>query len=194
MYICYWMLSGQVSCRYIDKVNSLIWQATLWNILNRVINGSFQDFIWQNNIVVLLIEVTNSLKNFICILCWRSIDLDFVETASKGCILQDGVTIFILSRCTNHCQFTTWKSWFQDISKTFRSLTITCATCTQDLMDFVEEEDNVSSFFNFIYQVLNIFFKATTILSTSFKTRDINGNNFFILDGCWNITIHNSLR
>ncbi len=44
-------------------------QATLKNILNRIIYCCFQNFIWQDDIVVLLIEITNSLKNFICILC-----------------------------------------------------------------------------------------------------------------------------
>ena len=62
----------------------------------------------------------------------------------------------------------------QDISKTFRPLTITCATSTKDLVNFVEEKDNISSFFDFVYQVLNIFFKATTVLSASFKSRNIN--------------------
>ena len=60
-------------------------------------------------------------------------------------------------------------------------------------MDFIKEEDNVAGFLDFIDQVLDIFFKATTILSTSFQTRNINRNNFLVLDGRWHITIDDSL-
>ena len=34
-------------------------------------------------------------------------------------------------------------------------------------VDFIEEEDNVSSFFDFVYQVLNVFFKATALNTTA---------------------------
>ena len=191
--ISYWMLCCQVSCCHVQKVNSLIWQATLWNVLYWKINRCFQDIIWQDNIVVFFIKITNTLKNLEGIFRRRSIDLNFVETTSKGSILQDSVTVFILSCCTNHCYFTTWKSRFQDISQTFRTLTIASASGTKNLMNFIEEEDNVASFFDFIYQVLNVFFKATTVLSTSFKCRNINWDDFFVLDSSWDITINDGL-
>ena len=60
-------------------------------------------------------------------------------------------------------------------------------------MDFIKEEDNVACFLDFIDQVLDIFFKATTILSTSFQTGNINRNNFLILDGRWHITVNDGL-
>ncbi|CIV76961.1 Protein of uncharacterised function (DUF3170) [Streptococcus pneumoniae] len=150
MHICYWMLSRQVSSCYIDKVNSLIWQATLRNVLNRIIHRCFQDFVWQDDIVVLLIEVTNSLKNFKSILCRRSIDLHFVETTSKSSILQDGVTVFVLSCCPNHCQFSTRESWLENIRKPFRTTVSTSATSTKNLVNFIKEEDNIPCFFHFI--------------------------------------------
>ena len=168
MDICYWMLGCQVSSCHIDQVNGLIRQATLWNVLDRIINRCFQNFIWQDDIVVFFIKITDSLKNLERIFSWWSIDLHFVKTTSKSRILQDGVTIFILSGCPNDCQFPTWKSRFDDICKTFRSLTITCATCTKDLMDFIKEENDISHRLDFLDQILNIFFKATTVLRTSF--------------------------
>ena len=193
IHISHWVLSSQVSRCHIDKVDSLIWQATLWNVLDREIYCCFQNIIWQDNIVVFFIKITNTLENLESIFSRRSINLNFVETTSKSSVLQDSVTVFILSCCTNHCQFTTWKSRFQDISKTFRSLTIASASGTKNLVDFIEEEDNISSFFDFIYQVLNVFFKATTVLRTSFKSRNIDWDDFFVLDSSWDITINDSL-
>ena len=193
IHISHWVLSSQVSRCHIDKVDSLIWQATLWNVLDREIYCCFQDIIWQDNIMVFFIKITDTLENLEGIFSRRSINLNFVETTSKSSVLQDSVTVFILSCCTNHCQFTTWKSRFQDISKTFRSLAIASASGTKNLVDFIEEEDNISSFFDFIYQVLNVFFKATTVLRTSFKSRNINWDDFFVLDSSWDITIYDGL-
>ena len=107
MYICHWVLCCQVSSCHIDQVDSLIWQATLWNILNRVINSRFQYFIWQDNIVVLLIKITDPLENLESIFSRWCINFYFVETTSKSSIFQNSVAIFILSCCPNHCQFTT---------------------------------------------------------------------------------------
>ena len=150
MNICYRMLSCQVSCRYIDKVNSLIWQAALRNVLDRIIHCCFQDFVWQDHIVMLLIEVTNPLKDFKSILCRRSIDLHFVETTSKSCIFQDGVTVFVLSCRSNNGQFTTRESWLENVRKPFRTTVSTSATSSENLVNFIKEEDNISCFFHFI--------------------------------------------
>ena len=107
MDICHWVLCCQVSSCHIDQVDGLIRQATLWNVLNRIINCCFQDFIWQDNIVVLLIQFADSLEDLESIFSRWSIDLDFVETTGKGSVLQDGVAVFVLSGCPNHGQFTT---------------------------------------------------------------------------------------
>ena len=107
IHISHWVLSSQVSSCYIDKVDSLIWQATLWNVLYREIYRCLQNIIWQDNIVVFFIKITDTLENLESIFSRRSIDLNFVETTSKSSVLQDSVTVFILSCCTNHCQFTT---------------------------------------------------------------------------------------
>ena len=107
VHICYWMLGCQVSSCHIDQVNRFIRQAPLWNVLDRIVNRCLQDFIWQNDIVMFFVKVTDSLENLESILCRRSIDLDFVETTSQSRILQDGVTVFILGRCPNYGQFPT---------------------------------------------------------------------------------------
>ena len=60
-------------------------------------------------------------------------------------------------------------------------------------MDFIKEENDISHRLDFLDQILNIFFKATTVLSPCFKTRNINGDDFFVLDGSWNVPVHNSL-
>ena len=60
-------------------------------------------------------------------------------------------------------------------------------------MDFIKEENNISHRLDFLNQVLDIFFEATTVLSTCFQTRNINRDNFFVLDGSWDITIYDSL-
>ncbi|EAO73749.1 hypothetical protein SAM_1264 [Streptococcus agalactiae CJB111] len=60
-------------------------------------------------------------------------------------------------------------------------------------MYFIKEENNISCFLNFFYDILNIFFKTTPILGASFKARDIYRNDFFIFDSSRDITIYNCL-
>ena len=60
-------------------------------------------------------------------------------------------------------------------------------------MDFIKEENDISHCLDFLNQVLDIFFEATTVLRTSLKTRNIDRDDFFVLDGSWDITVHNSL-
>ena len=49
-------------------VNRLVWQAPLWNILNRVVHSRFQYFIRQDDIVVLFIQVPNASKDLISLI------------------------------------------------------------------------------------------------------------------------------
>ncbi len=143
--------------------------------------------------MVFFIKITNTLKNLEGIFRRRSIDLNFVETTSKG---QDssrecyGIHLELLHQSL---LFHHVKSRFQDISQTFRNLDHRQCFRTKNLVNFIEEEDNVSSFFDFIYQVLNVFFKATTVLSTSFQAQMSMEMISLSSDSSWDITINDGL-
>ena len=188
-----WMLGCQVGSSHVDQVNRLVWQAPLWNILNRVVHSRFQHFIRQDDIVVLFIQIPNASKDLIGIFGRRSIDFDFIETTSQSCIFENGVSVLVLSSSPDNGQLPTRKRWLKNIRQALGPAVSASRSCSQDLMDFIKEEDNVAGFLDFIDQVLDIFFKATTILSTSFQTGNINRNNFLVLDCRWHITIDDSL-
>ena len=187
------MLRCQVSSSYIDKVDGFIRQGPLRDVLHGGIYGCFQNSIRQFDVVVSFVEWANPHENFESIFCRWSINLNFVKTTSQSCVFHDSIPIFILGRSTDNGQFATRQSWFQNISQALRPLSITCRTSPQDLVNFIEEEDDVTSRFNFFDEVLDIFFEGPTVLSARFQTRNIDGDNFFILNSCWYITINDSL-
>ena len=143
--------------------------------------------------MVLFVQVPNASKDLIGIFGRRCVDLDFIETTSQSSIFKDSIAILVLSGSPDNGQLTARKRWLKNIRQALRTAISSCATCSQNLMDFIKEEDNVASFLDFIDQVLDIFFKATTILGTSFQTGNINRNNFLVLDSRRHITINDSL-
>ena len=60
-------------------------------------------------------------------------------------------------------------------------------------MNFIEEEDNVPRLLDFINQLLHVLFEAATVLRTSFQARNVNADDFLILDWSWNITVDDGL-
>ena len=95
-----------MSCGHVNQVNRLVWQRPLWNILNGVIDRRVQDFIWQQDVVVLFIQLAQTLQDLKGrSLTWR-IDDHFVEPPGQGGIFQDGVPEFILRRRPNYRNLT----------------------------------------------------------------------------------------
>ena len=149
VHICYRMLSCQMSCRYINKVNSLIWQTTLRNVLDQIIHCCFQNFIWQDDIVVLLIEITNP---------WRILKVSSAEGALTFTSLKRRARAAFFKMVL---RYSSWvvapitvnsprESWFENIRKTFRTTFTSDWASAKDLVNFIKEEDNISCFFYFI--------------------------------------------
>ena len=163
------MLGRKVSRGHVDQIDGFVRQGALGNILNRVVDGSFEDAVRQDDVMVLFIQSSDSLENLERIFCAWSLDLNFIETSCQCCIFHDRIAILVLCRCTDDADLAARKGRLQNISQSLRTVAVTGRAGTQNLVNLIEEQDDIAGILDLFDEFLNVFFEASAILSTGFK-------------------------
>ena len=70
--------------------------------------------------------------------------------------------VFVKSGCAYDLNLTSCKGRFQDICRIHRAL---CAACTDKNVKFVDEQNDVTLFFNFFDNVFKTLFKVTSVFA-----------------------------
>ena len=122
-----------------------------------------------------------------------SVDRYFVEAAGQSGVLHDGVPVFVLGSGPDYGDFTSGQSRLQDVAHPLGAIAVTHAAGTEDLVDFVKEEDDIASVLDFLDQVLDVLLKGAPVLGPGFQAGDVDGNNFLVLDCFRHVPVDNCL-
>src|SRR5699024_5001669 len=97
---------------------------------------------------------------------------------------------FVQGGCTNGLQFTTSQHWFENrcgINGTF------CGTGTNQGVDLVNEQDNVTAGTDFFEYFFQAFFEVTTVTGTCNQRTQIQGVELLVFQRLWDVIAYNGL-
>ena len=139
------------------------------------------------NVVIIFVFLLNTFEDSNSFFhCWF-INLDRLHASFEGSIFFNDA-VFIESSSTNKLKFATSKGRFEDVSGIH--ITVSSRTSTYNFMNFVDKEDNILTFPDFLHEFLHAFFELTTNTSTLDKAHHIQTDNFFALEFMRHIPIN----
>ncbi len=116
------------------------------------------------------------------------INSDRLETTLQCRIFLNILAVFCKSCCANHLNFSAGKGRLQNIGSIHTAL---CITCTHQIMNFINEQDNISLLPNFINQAFNTALKLSAKLRACNQRCQIQQENFLLLQMCRHISVCN---
>ena len=122
------------------------------------------------NVVIIFVSFLDPFKNGNGFLYRWLIDLNRLHPTFQGGILFND-PVLIKSSSPNQLQFTTSEGRFKDISGIH--IAITGGTSSDNLMDFINEENDILTLTNFFHQFLHAFFKLASDPCTLNKANNI---------------------
>ena len=93
----------------------------------------------------------------------RLVYLNGLHTALQRSILLDD-TVFIESGCSDHLEFSASQSWFEDVPSVH--IAIASRACSDNFMDFINEENDILTRTNLINELLHSLLKLATDTSS----------------------------
>ena len=125
-----------------------------------------------------LIIWTQTFKDFNSLLCRWFFHCHRLESSFQCCIFFDIFTVFLQSSRSDKLNLASGKRRFQDIGRIQCSLR---STCSDDGMDFINEQQNSLMFFYFLDHILNAFLKFTSVFASRNHAGKIQHNKTLIL-------------
>ena len=175
----------------IDEVDGLIRQITVIDIADRKGDGCLQRCFVDQHLMVLLVLRYDALQDRIALLFTRFIDRHRLETTFERCILFDVPPVLIEGRRTDDLELTTGQGRLQDI----RRIECTLSTAsTDDGMQLIDKEQNLSVLHGFGDDALDALLKLTAVLRARDHAGDIERHDTLLQDGIRDITGDDTLR
>ena len=168
-----------IGASLVQKVNGLVRQESVGNIALRQHNTLPCDFRGNSNPMELCILGGNSLHDLASLFNGRLRNGHRLETALQCSILFDMLAVFVKGCCANHLNFATGQSGFQDVGGIHRTL---CITGANQIMNFVNHQNDVTAFLNFADQALHTAFKLAAELCASHQSRQIQQEYFLVTE------------
>ena len=112
---------------------------------------------------------------------------DTLETPVKSSILFNGLSELVDGGGTNALYLATCQGRFENVCcvKGPRS-----SPGTDDGMDFIDEENDLAVFFQFVYEASQPFFELSAVLCACHKRSHIQGNDAFVGNCMGDIALH----
>ena len=120
----------------------------------------------------------------------RFADQDGLEATGQGGIFFKVFLIFVDSRGADALQIATGQGRFEDVGRIHGTFD---GTSPDELMDFVDEEDDRVVLFDCVEDALDPFFKFTTVLGTGDDTGQIEGENALVQQAVGHIASDDAL-
>ena len=91
------------------------------------------------------------------------LNLNRLEAALQGRVLLNVLTVLVQGGCTDGLQFASSQHGLEDGGSVNRAL---CGTCTDEGVDLIDEQDDVTAGANFLQDLLQALFEVTAVART----------------------------
>lgn len=163
-------LHADAGRRFVHDVDGLVRQVAVGNVPRRQFDGCFDGFVSDAGLVEGFVAVAQAEEDSHGVVFRRFADQDGLEAAGQGGIFFKVFLIFVDSRGADALQIATGQGRFEDISRIHGAFD---GTSPDELMDFVDKEDDRVVLFNRVEDTFDPFFKFTTVLGTGDDTGQI---------------------
>ena len=127
--------------------------------------------------MVIFIASTHILQNLQRLFIRGWLHLNLLETALKGTVLLDGVTVFVEGSGTDALYSTSCQRRFQDVGGIHRT---SSRTGSNHRVYLVDEDDDFRILFQLLDKHLHALLKLSAILRTSYDSRHIERHQPFV--------------
>ena len=125
--------------------------------------SSFNGRICVLDVMVVFVFFLNSFEDGNRFLYRWFVHLNWLHTTLKCSILLDD-TIFVEGGCSDHLEFSASQSWFEDVPSVH--IAIASRACSDNFMDFINEENDILTRTNLINELLHSLLKLATDTSS----------------------------
>ena len=167
--------------RFVDQINRFIRQEAVGNITVAQLCCGNDSRVGNIDTVVDFITLLQTTQNSNGIFYTWLANQYFLEAAFKCSVFFNVLTVFVQGGCTDTVQFAARQSRFQHIAR------IHCAvgfTCTNQSMDFVNENQSVAIVFSQVVQhAFQAFFKFAAVFRAGNQSRQVQNQKAFVTQG-----------
>ena len=183
-------LHADAGRRFVHDVDGLVRQVAVGNVSRRQFDRSLYSFVGDAGLVEGFVAVAQAEEDSHGVVFRRFADQDGLEAAGQGGIFFKVFLIFVDSRGADALQIAAGQGRFEDVGRIHGAFD---GTSPNELMDFVDEEDDRVVLFNRVEDALDPFFKFTTVLGTGNDTGQIEGENALVQQAVGHIASDDAL-
>lgn len=176
--------------RFVHDVDSLIGQVAVGNIAGRQFDGSPYGFIGDTGLVEGFVAIAQAEEDGYGVVFIRFTDLDGLETPSQGGIFFKVLLIFVSRRRSDALQIAASQGRFQDIGRIHSAF---YGTGADELMNFIDEEDDRIVAGNGIQDAFDPFFEFTAVLGTGDDAGEVQGKDALVLQAVRDVAGNDTL-
>ena len=177
---------------FVNQINCFIRQEAVGNVTVAQLRCGNDSRVGNIDTVVDFITLLQTAQNSDGIFHTWLANQYFLEAAFECRIFLDVLTVFIQSSRTDTVQFATRQSRFQHIAR------IHCAVgfaCTNQSMDFIDENQSVAIVFSQVVQnAFQAFFKFAAVFRAGNQSRQVQNQKAFVTQGFRYFAVNNTLR
>ena len=183
-------LHADAGRRFVHDVDGLVRQVAVGNVPCRQFDRSLYSFVGDACLVEGFVTVAQAEEDSHGVVFRRFADQDGLEATGQGGIFFKVFLIFVDSRGADALQIATGQGRFEDVGRIHGTFD---GTSPDELMDFVDEEDDRVVLFDCVEDALDPFFKFTTVLGTGDDTGQIEGENALVQQAVGHIASDDAL-
>ena len=182
---------GQVhaAAHLVQSVDGLVRKVTVGDVPARERHTRRDGGICVLDTVVLLVFVFDVVEDLHRLLDARRLDHDLLEATFQGAIFFDVLTVFIQGGGTNALDLSTRECRLEHVGSVQRTA---CASCANDGVDFVDEQNDVRRLFQLIHHRLHAFLKLTSVLGACHQRSDVQRDNAFVEQHTADLFLHDA--
>ena len=187
---CLHALDAQTATGFVDEVDCFVGKMTIADVTVGEVCRSHKCLVSDGDAVVRFVLVADALQNFNGVGNRWLFNLDWLEATLKCRIFFEVLAVLIGCGGSDGLQFTTSKHWLQNGSG------IDCAFSgarTYKSVNFIDEENDVTTCFDFFQNLLQTLFEIATVTTTGNECAEVECVQLLVLQCLRNIVAHNFL-
>lgn len=174
----------------VDNIDGLVWLDSACDVAAREFNGGADRGVGVLDAVVLFVLRADAFEDFNGLLVAWWFDGDGLETTIKGGVFFDVFAVLVEGSCANALDLAAGHCWLEDIGRVDRTLG---TACTNERVEFIDEEDDVSGAADFVHDGFNAFFELAAVLGTRDHHREVEAHNPFSIEDVGDFLVSDAL-
>ena len=183
-------LHADAGCRFVHDVDGLVRQIAVGNVPCRQFDGGSYGVVRDTGLVEGFVAVAQAEEDGHGVVFRRFADQDGLETAGQSGIFFKVFLVFVDGRSADALQVAPGQGRFEDIGCIHGPFD---GTGADELVDFVDEEDDGIVLFDDVKDALDPFFKFAAVLGTGDDAGQVEGENALVQQAVRHVAVDDAL-